>query len=136
MNRRKFLTKAGQLSAGTLLLGAGLNASAQSRRVVMLEGVRTKVVDIHAHCDILEVVPLLEGTSMAGANINRPLGPEWLAKMDERGIDVAAISTNRFWWYEAEPKLARQIVKLQDDKIAEWCNANAERCVHLSSPAL
>ena len=50
MNRRKFLTKAGQLSAGTLLLGAGLNASAQSRRVVMLEGVRTKVVDIHAHC--------------------------------------------------------------------------------------
>jgi aminocarboxymuconate-semialdehyde decarboxylase len=136
MNRRKFLATAGQLSAGTLLLGAGLNANAQSRRVVMLEGVRTKVVDIHAHCDILEVAPLLEGTSMAGANINRPLGPEWLAKMDERGIDIAAISTNRFWWYQAEPELARQIVKFQDDKIAEWCSAHSDRCVQLSSPAL
>ena len=118
------------------MMGSALNAAAQSRRIVTLGGFRVKVVDIHAHCDILDVAPLLEGTSMADANLNRPLGPEWLARMDSRGIDVAAISTNRFWWYEAEPDLARRIVRLHDDKIAQWCNAHSDRCVQLSSPAL
>ncbi|MFL2546740.1 MAG: amidohydrolase family protein [Candidatus Rariloculaceae bacterium] len=136
MDRRKFLMNAGQLSAGALMMGYGFNAGAQSRRIVTLGGFRVKVVDIHAHCDILEVAPLLEGTSMADANLNRPLGPEWLARMDSRGIDVAAISANRFWWYDAEPDLARQIVRLHDDKIAEWCDTHSDRCVQLSSPAL
>jgi len=119
-----------------MLMGSPLNAGAQSRRIVTLGGFRVKVVDVHAHCDILDVAPLLEGTSMASANLNRPLGPEWLARMDSRGIDVAAISTNRFWWYQANPDLARQIVRLHDDKIAEWCEAHSDRCVQLSSPAL
>lgn len=136
MNRRSFLTTAAQLSTGAMLTGSVFNAAAQSRRIVTLGGFRVKVVDIHAHCDILEVAPLLEGTNLADANLNRPLGPEWLARMDSRGIDVAAISANRFWWYEAEPDLARRIVRLHDDKIAEWCNAYSDRCVQLSSPAL
>ncbi len=136
MDRRRFITTAGQLSASAMVIGLPLSAVAQSRRIVTLGGFRVKVVDIHAHCDILDVAPLLVGTSMAGANLNRPLGPEWLARMDSRGIDVAAISANRFWWYDAELDLARQIVRLQDDKIAEWCDTHSDRCVQLSSPAL
>jgi aminocarboxymuconate-semialdehyde decarboxylase len=136
MDRRKFLATAGELTAGVMMMGSALNAVAQSRRIVTLGGFRVKVVDIHAHCDILDVAPLLEGTSMADANLNRPLGPEWLARLDSRGIDVAAISTNRFWWYEADADLARRIVRFHDDKIAEWCDAHSDRCVQLSSPAL
>lgn len=119
-----------------MLLGAAFNASAQSRKEVRVGGRAVTVVDIHNHCDFLEVAPLIRGTSMADANLNRILGPERIMALDEHGIDIAALSVNRFWWYQAEPDLARQIVSIHDEELAEWCATHSDRFVALSSPAL
>ena len=110
-----------------MLMGAGFEAFAQTRKEVLVGGRRVTVVDIHNHCDFLEVAPLIEGTSMADANLNRILGPERLAAMDAHGIDVAALSVNRYWWYAAEPDLARQIVSIHDEELAEWCATHPDR---------
>ena len=56
--------------------------------------------------------------------------------MDARGIDVAALSINRFWWYAADRDLARQIVGLHDENLAEWCDTHSDRFVALTSVAL
>ena len=55
--------------------------------------------------------------------------------MDEQGIDVQAISINAFW-YGADRELARQIVKIQNEKLAAWCAAQPDRFVGLASVAL
>ena len=136
MNRRNFLKTAGKLTAGSMLMGAGFEAFTQTRKEVRVGGRRVTVVDIHNHCDFLEVAPLIEGTSMADANLNRLLGPERLAAMDAHGIDVAALSVNRYWWYAADSGLARQIVSIHDEQLAEWCATHPDRFVALCSPAL
>ena len=136
MNRRNFLKTAGQVTAGSMLIGAGMAAYAQARKEVRIGGRRVTVVDIHNHCDFLEVAPLIEGTSMADANLNRILGPERLVAMDAHGIDIAALSVNRYWWYAADPDLARRIVSVHDEQLAEWCAMHPDRFVALCSPAL
>ena len=134
MNRRQFLTAAG-MTAGSLLL-APTGGRAQSRKEVFIGGRRVRVVDIHAHCDFLAVRPVIEGTSMAGANLNRLLGAEYLAEMDARGIDVAALSVNRFWWYEADRDQAREIVAIHERELVAWCERYPDRLVAMSSPSL
>ena len=134
MNRRQFLNAAG-MTAGSLLL-APTGGRAQSRKEVYIGGRRVRVVDIHAHCDFLAVRPVIEGTSMAGANLNRLLGAEYLAEMDARGIDVAALSVNRFWWYEADRDQAREIVAIHERELAAWCERYPDRLVAMSSPSL
>jgi aminocarboxymuconate-semialdehyde decarboxylase len=64
------------------------------------------------------------------------LGPGRLQTLDERGIDVQVLSINGFWWYEADRALARQIVRVHDEKLAEWCAAHSDRFVALTSVAL
>jgi aminocarboxymuconate-semialdehyde decarboxylase len=56
--------------------------------------------------------------------------------MDERGIDIQALSVNTFWWYGADREHARSIVALHDRRLAEWCAAHPRRFVALSSVAL
>jgi aminocarboxymuconate-semialdehyde decarboxylase len=56
--------------------------------------------------------------------------------MDARGIDIAALSVNRYWWYEANRQQARDIVRINDEQLTEWCAAHPDRFVALTSPAL
>jgi aminocarboxymuconate-semialdehyde decarboxylase len=56
--------------------------------------------------------------------------------MDEQGIDMEALSLNPVFWYKADPDLARQIVKLQNEKLAEICAAHPDRFVGMASVAL
>src|SRR5437867_6200898 len=58
-----------------------------------------------------------------------------LRAMDEQGIDVEALSINPNW-YAADRDLARQIIKLQNEKLAEACAANPDRFVAFASVAL
>jgi len=58
-----------------------------------------------------------------------------LQSMDEQGIDVQAISINAFW-YAAERDLARQIIQLQNEKLAELCATHPDRFVAYASVAL
>ena len=139
MNRRAFLTTAGRATAGALLLNHGLNALAQSgRKEVFVGGRRMTVVDIHAHCLFQEVRPIIEGTPLESASLEDSLvlGPHRIDALDERGIDIAALSVNRFWWYEATEEQAREIVRINDEGLTAWCDAHPDRFVPLSSPAL
>jgi hypothetical protein len=49
------------------------------------------------------------------------VSPERIAAMDEQGIDIEALSINPIFRYKAERELAVQVVKLQNEKLAEIC---------------
>ena len=106
------------------------------RRQVVVGGRRVKTVDVHAHC----VIP--ETLAMMGLKLEEQRGPglgevglERIRDMDEQGIDVEAISINPFW-YKAERDLATQLIKVQNDKLAELCAAHPDRFVAFASAAL
>jgi aminocarboxymuconate-semialdehyde decarboxylase len=119
-------------------MGHPLQALAQTRREISIAGRRTPVVDIHAHCVIPEAAGLLAGTSLAGIGFPewQTLGPERIAEMDRRGIDYQALSINRYWWYAADRRTASDLVRLHDERLAEWCSDHPDRFVALSSVAL
>ena len=148
VTRRKFVKDIASGTAGLALLGgdpAGSFArvSAQQtspvrRREVSLAGRRIKVVDVHAHCAIPEIADVVRGSSLAGsAQAQGTLvpGPGRLQYMDAQGIDVQALSINAFW-YSADRELARQLIKVQNEKLAAWCAAYPDRFVALASVAL
>jgi aminocarboxymuconate-semialdehyde decarboxylase len=56
--------------------------------------------------------------------------------MDERGIDVQVLSVNQYWWYAADEDLARRFIRVQDEGLAAWCDAQPDRFVGLTSVAL
>ena len=63
------------------------------------------------------------------------MGAERIQAMDEQGIDVEALSINPYW-YKADRDLARQLIKLQNEKLAELCAAQPDRFVAFASVAL
>src|SRR5205085_1972020 len=62
--------------------------------------------------------------------------PERIKVMDEQGIDIEALSINPNFWDKAERDLQAQIVKLQNEKVAEICGKTPDRFVGLASAAL
>jgi aminocarboxymuconate-semialdehyde decarboxylase len=133
LNRRAFLATGTVAMAGLFYTVPGF---AQARKEVRVGGRRVRVIDIHAHCDFPAVADLIRGTSMEGADLSRVLGPQRIADMDEHGIDIAALSINRYWWYAADRDKATAIVRLHDQEMAKWCGAHADRFVALTSPAM
>ena len=133
-NRRNFLKTVAFATAASVM---GRLATAQSsRREVSLGGRRIKVVDIHAHCGVREAEDIVQGTNLArNLRASLFLGPERLRVIDERGIDVQVLSVNQ-WWYGADEDLARQIIRVQDEGIAAWCDAHSDRFVGLTSVTL
>lgn len=110
------------------------SAPARRRREVVVNGNRVKVVDMHAHCSVPEANALM--------NVN-PQMPELLLTnaeqrlraMDEQGIDVEALSINPYW-YGADPDVAREVIQLQNETLADFCSTEPERFVALASVAL
>ena len=137
-NRRDFLRTVGRASAGALLFGCAPEM-AQSSRQVLVGGREAIVVDIHAHCVFLrELEERLPNVTPARVGLPDllPVGPHRLELMDERGIDIQVLTVNQFWWYSADPDLARQIVEIHDEGLAEWCDTHPDRFVGLTSVAL
>jgi aminocarboxymuconate-semialdehyde decarboxylase len=130
--------------AGMAFIGCAMsNAAAASqapgagrgrRREVVINGKRVKTVDIHAHCIVPE----------AAAVINHPLeapGLLWsnlsdrIAEMDAEGIDVEALSINPYW-YRAERDAAAELIKIQNEKLAEFCAGTPDRFVAFATVAM
>ena len=109
---------------------------AAPRRQVVLGGRRVKTVDVHAHCAVPEVMALMGSTVSPQAllMVQEPV-QERMRKMDAQGIDVEALSINPYW-YEAERDLARQLIQIQNEKLAEYCAAEPERFVAFATVAL
>jgi len=148
-NRRDFVKKAASATAGVLFGGGPLDAAIRSlqtgtapkRRMVSVGGRRVRTVDVHAHCAIPEVLEVVKGSKMApvveGLLSSKPqvLGPDRLRSMDEQGVDIEALSINAIW-YAAERAMARDIITVQNEKLAAWCAAHPDRFVGLASVAL
>ena len=136
-DRRAFLRAAGGAALGLGMFGSlGVAAQAAPKRV-LLGGRRVSIVDVHAHCVFPEVsrrVPGINAPRVAPPTL--VLGPERVAAMDERGIDVQALSVNAYWWYSASRDDARAVVATHDEGIAAWCREHPTRFVGLCSVAL
>jgi aminocarboxymuconate-semialdehyde decarboxylase len=123
----------GVADAGTVL------QARPARRQVTIDGRRVRVVDVHAHCTVPEVAPVVKGTkfeSEGGAGGARALGPARIELIDRQGIDIQALSINGFWWYDADRELATRIVRAQNEGLAKWVGAHPDRFVALASVAL
>src|SRR5215813_10688449 len=109
---------------------------AAPRRQVVLGGRRVKTVDVHAHCAVPEAMALMKRdvSPQALLMVQEPV-QERVRQMDAQGIDVEALSINPYW-YEAERDLAQQIIKIQNEKLAEFCAAQPERFVAFATVAL
>jgi len=128
--------------------GAAAPAGNRKRPDVMIGGQRVKVIDIHAHARVPETWDLVkdriarEGrpgdAQMANpdnaSNIHNDV-EKHIADLDEMGIDVQALSINPFWYW-TDVELARKIIQLQNEKLAELCAAHPQRLIALGSVAL
>ena len=136
--RREFLRSASAAVGAAALVGWPTLHGQTARKVVTVGGRRATVVDIHAHCMFPELAQIIAGTNLEGAAFPAfvTLSPDRLVAMDTRGIDIQALSVNGFWWYEGDRALASEIVRIQNQRLAEWCTQYPDRFVALTSPSL
>ena len=103
------------------------------RRQVLVGGRRVKTIDVHAHCVIPEALALLgkQLEDQRGPGIGE-VGPRRIREMDEQGIDVEALSINPLW-YGAERDVAAEVVRIQNEKLAQFCASYPDRFVAFAS---
>jgi aminocarboxymuconate-semialdehyde decarboxylase len=104
------------------------------RRELVVSGRRVKTVDVHAHCAVPEAMALM-GLTVSPSSLLLARPDERLRAMDAQGIDVEALSINAYW-YGAERDVARQLIRVQNERLAEFCATNPERFVAFASVAL
>ena len=135
--RRSFIkgasTAAGMAFCSCSMLDAvHAQQPAASRLPVMVKGQRVKTIDLHSHCLIQEALALLGPDSR---NVVPPVKgfdkmviavEERLKAMDAMGIDMEVLSINPFW-YRRERDLAAEIVRVQNEKLAELCASRPDR---------
>ena len=137
--RREFIEESAGAVAGLAFVGCGLAdaASVQAqtrRREVVVNGRRVKTVDVHAHCSVPEAMALMN-LKVAPETLLMSKASDRIRAMDEQGIDVEALSINPYW-YKADRDVARQVIRVQNEKLAEACAANPDRFVAFASVAL
>src|SRR5882672_9432933 len=137
-NRRRFVKTLAGASAAAALMSRASVFGQTTRREVSLGGRRAKVVDVHGHFVEPSELDVIKDTNLAGNvrnNLNGALvlGPQRIRAIDDFGIDVQVLSHQGGWWYGANRDLARQIITVQNEKLAEWCKAHPDRFVGLAS---
>jgi predicted TIM-barrel fold metal-dependent hydrolase len=147
MNTRRDFLKGAGAATGIAFCSCGLRdaASAQQgggqRLPVMVNGRRVKTIDVHAHCHFREAVALMgdEASQVLrqtrGAQDNFIVIEERLKGMDAQAIDMEVLSINPFW-YRKDRDIAAQIVKVQNEKLAELCASRPDRFAAFASLAL
>ena len=108
-------------------------ASLGRRREVAVSGRRVRTVDIHAHCAVPEAMAMVGEEIEPALRMAQPT--DRLRAMDEQGIDVEALSINPFW-YTADRDVARTLIAVQNEKLAEVCAAMPDRFVAFATVAL
>jgi aminocarboxymuconate-semialdehyde decarboxylase len=141
---------------------ASLGADCPGSSGVVVRGRRSLTVDIHSHAFVPEVDALVKDRSekqaepetrrsamgAASADYNATtMFPAVLLKltsvqerlrdMDEMGIDIQVVSPSSLQhYYWADLDLARQIVSVTNEKIAEQCAKHSDRLVALGNISL
>ena len=134
ITRRDFIkglvfTSCGLLDAAR---AQGPAAAPVRRREVVVSGRRVRTIDVHAHCAFPEAMALM-GRKVAPASL--VMAEDRIRAMDEQGIDMEALSINPNW-YGVERDVASQVIRLQNEKLAELCAVRPERFVAFASVAL
>src|SRR5437867_12010230 len=137
--RREFLEDTAGAVAGIAFVGCSMvsAASAQAqarRREVVVNGRRVKTVDVHAPCAVPEAMALMGG-KVEPQTLLMSQASDRIRAMDEQGIDVEALSINPYW-YKAARDVARELIRIQNEKLAEACAANPDRFVAFATVAL
>jgi aminocarboxymuconate-semialdehyde decarboxylase len=130
-------------SAGIAFVGCAITGEATAsagapgggrRREVVVAGKRIRTVDIHAHCIVPEAAAVighpLEAPGLLWSNL-----ADRIAEMDAEGIDIEALSINPYW-YHAEPDRAAALIRIQNEKLAEFCADTPDRFVAFATIAL
>jgi predicted TIM-barrel fold metal-dependent hydrolase len=147
--RRDFLKAGVGAAAGIAFCSCGLLQSAHAQQQptrqklpVTVNGKRVKTIDVHSHCVISEATALL-GEDGAKAVLPKVRGADEviinldqrLAAMDAQAVDMEVLSINPFW-YDRDRDLAAQIVKIQNEKLAEFCASKSDRFAGFASLTL
>ena len=116
----------------------------ETPRPVSVNGKRMPVIDMHAHCQLSKVWPMVEGREeLNGENpyegqLKKAENIEVrLQQMDAMGTDLEVLSIGteqHFTW--AEYELARDVAKLQNETLTEVCAAHPDRFVPLGVATL
>ena len=106
--------------------GARAQQASGQRLPVTVNGKRVKTIDVHAHCLFHEAEKLM-GSDNAAFTATVKGAPQAFITLDERlkamdamAVDMEVLSINPFW-YRKERDLAAEIVRVQNDKLAELC---------------
>ena len=114
--------------------GSGSAAPQGRRREVVVAGKRVKTVDVHAHCAVPSVMALM-GRALETEALLMSNTAERIRAMDQQGIDVEALSINPYW-YTAERDVAKELIRIQNETLAEICAAKPDRFVAFATVAL
>jgi aminocarboxymuconate-semialdehyde decarboxylase len=114
--------------------GAGSTPGHGRRREVVVAGKRVRTVDIHAHCIVPEAAAVighpLEAPGLLWSNL-----ADRIAEMDAEGIDIEALSINPYW-YHADHEGAAELIRIQNEKLAEFCAETPDRFIAFATVAL
>src|SRR5215467_6883136 len=133
--RREFVEGAAGIAFVACSMTGSAPVQAQGRRrEVVVNGRRVKTIDVHAHCAVPEAMALM-GRKVEPQILLMSNPADRIRAMDEQGIDVEALSINPYW-YRADRDVARELIRVQNEKLAEACAANPERFVAFASVAL
>src|SRR3982074_2116940 len=133
--RRNFLK--GAAASGVAFCSCGMLEAAHAqpkapRLPVKVNGKRVLRVEVRAHCYFREAINLM------GDGADKVLPPvkgvpehfivieQRLKEMDAMAIDMEVLSVNPFW-YGKDRDTAVEIVKVQNEKLAELCASRPER---------
>jgi len=143
--RRQFLR--GAAASGIAFCGCGWPAvataqlAAGARRPVTVNGKQVKTIDVHSHCLFHEATDLLgedrNRIGMGGAggkDLYIDLDTR-LKAMDSQAIDMEVLSINPYW-YGRDRDLAAKIVRIQNEKLADFVATHRDRFAAFASLTL
>jgi len=143
MNTRRNFLKTGVVFCSCCLIDqAQAQQAGPAKLPVAVAGKKVKTIDVHSHCHFREAgallgadaasiqLPPVNGAAEAFIEIDKRL-----AAMDSQAVDMEVLSINPFW-YGRERDLAGQIVKIQNEKLAELCASKPDRFAAFASLTL
>src|SRR3981189_2764722 len=142
--RRNFFK--GAAATGIVFCGGGVREAPRAqpkapRLPVKVNGKRVLTVDVHSHCYFREAINLMGDAAdkvlppVKGVPEHFIVIEQRLKEMDAMAIDMEVLSINPFW-YRKDRDTAAQIVKVQNEKLAELCASKPDRFAAYASLAL
>ena len=144
--RRGFLKGAG--AAGMMFCSCGMPGAAHAQSggrklPVMVKGKRIKTIDVHSHCLFRESIALMGDEANSVLPQTKGAQEHFIANametrlkgMDAMAIDMEVLSINPFW-YRKDRETAEKIVRINNEKLAEFCASKPDRFAAFASLSL